>query len=79
MLQIISIVGSLLILAAYIAAQFKLLDATTLLYKVLNLVGSAILATIALIEQQWGFLLLEGVWAIISVWTTYRVLRSPKP
>ncbi len=71
-LQLISIVGSLLILAAYIANQFKWFDASDLRYNVLNLVGSAILAVIALIEQQWGFLLLEGVWALISVWTTFK-------
>ena len=30
-------------------------------YLVLNLVGSAVLAGLALHEEQWGFLLLEGV------------------
>ncbi|MEO8286935.1 MAG: hypothetical protein ABI670_10925 [Chloroflexota bacterium] len=76
MIQAISIFGSLLILSAYIANQFKRLGPSDLLYNLLNLVGSAILATIAVIEQQWGFLLLEGVWALISVWTTLKALQG---
>ena len=32
-------------------------------YLVLNLVGSAVLTLLAWREEQWGFLLLEEVWA----------------
>jgi len=73
--QIVQIAGALLILAAYAAAQFHRLDQDSPTYLVLNLVGSAILAVLAWHEEQWGFLLLEGVWAVVTAWSLAR-LRS---
>jgi hypothetical protein len=60
------IVGALLVLAAFVAAQRGLLDARSRSYLILNLVGSGILAVDAWHGREWGFLLLEGVWAIVS-------------
>jgi hypothetical protein len=71
--QLVQIVGAVLILAAFAAAQFGWLDARSRLYLVLNLVGSAILAVLAWSDEQWGFLLLEGVWALVSGWSLLRV------
>jgi hypothetical protein len=74
--QVVSIVGALMILVAYGANQAGWLDRTRLLYSALNFVGSAILAVIAWGAAQWGFVLLEGVWAIISVPPLVRGLRA---
>jgi membrane-bound ClpP family serine protease len=66
--QVIQIVGALLILFAFGAVQFERMETTSRTYLALNLAGSAILAVLALASSQWGFVLLEGVWAIVSGW-----------
>jgi hypothetical protein len=46
---------------------------------VLNLLGSATLAVLAWYGRQWGFLLLEAVWALVSGWGLFRVFRGRAP
>jgi hypothetical protein len=77
--QLIQICGSLLILAAFAASQAGRLPIDSRLYLALNFVGSAILAVLAWIDQQWGFLLLEGVWAIVSLWGLTQLMRGRTP
>lgn len=60
------IIGSLLVLAAFVAAQRGWLDQRSIVYLLLNFVGSAVLSAAAIAGGQWGFLLLEGVWALVS-------------
>ena len=74
--QLIQIVGALLILAAFAAAQLGRLRLDSSAYLVLNLIGSLILAYLAWHERQWGILLLEGVWALVSAWSLIRVSRG---
>jgi len=74
--QLIQIVGALLILAGFAAVQFERMRPDSRLYLTLNLLGSAILAVLAYVESQWGFLLLEGVWAIVSAWGLATTLRK---
>lgn len=77
--QVVQIVGALLILVAFAGAQGGWLSPHSLLYLVLNVVGSAVLAAVALHGADWGFLLLEAVWALVSVWGLVQLSRGRRP
>ncbi len=78
-IQVISVVGALAILLAYAANQFRWTDASNLLYQLANLVGSGILTVVAVMEVQLGFILLEGAWALMSLWGIVQILRGKPP
>jgi hypothetical protein len=77
--QLIQIVGAVLILIAFIAAQAGRLSPHAVSYVVLNLVGSLVLTGIALHNGDLGFLLLEAVWAIVSAWSLVQLARGRQP
>jgi hypothetical protein len=74
--QVIQIVGALLILAAFVAVQLDRMQPHSRTYLTLNLVGSAILAVLAVVASQWGFVLLEAVWTAVSAWGLLAALRT---
>ena len=77
--QLVQVIGALLILSGFVLAQFRLLDPQSLWYLVVNLVGSAILTVDAWRQNQWGFFLLELVWAIVSAWGLTQLVRGRRP
>lgn len=73
-MQILQIGGALLILFAFALNQAKRMDSHSVTYLLLNLTGALILAILAAISYQWGFLLLEGVWALVSAYGLFRIM-----
>jgi hypothetical protein len=74
--QVIQIAGSLCVLVPFVLAQFGLLDSRSVAYAGLNLVGSTVLSVQAAQDRQWGFLLLEGVWALVSLLALVRAVSG---
>jgi hypothetical protein len=74
MIQLVSIAGALLVLFPFAASQLGRLSTQSLIYQLSNLIGSMVLAVVALIELQYGFILLEGTWAVASLIGLGRVL-----
>ncbi len=65
-------------LVAYVASQFGRLGTKSLAYAFANIVGSGILTVVAALEAQWGFLVLEGAWALVSLVAVVRQKAKSK-
>lgn len=76
---LVQIVGALLILVAFGLSQASRLDPRSYLYLLLNATGSAILAVLAWQDQRWGFVLLEGVWTLVSLGGLFMRLQGKEP
>lgn len=77
--QVVQVAGAVLILIAFIAAQRGVMDPHSRIYLVLNLVGSVVLTGVALDASDWGFFMLESVWAVVSLYGLVQVLRGRQP
>jgi hypothetical protein len=76
--QAIQLVGAILVLLGYVLSQTGRVDGSSRSYLIINLVGSGFLAVAAALGQQWGFLLLNGTWAVISAVNLVRgALQQP--
>lgn len=75
--QLVSLAGAVLILSAYWGNQAGTLKARSRPYNVMNLTGGAILTYVAVVQAQYGFILLEGLWAAISAAALIRSTRGP--
>lgn len=65
--QILSLAGAFLILTAYAANQRGRLGPSDRGYNLMNLAGSLLLLWVAVVDWRWGFIVLEGTWAGLSV------------
>ena len=72
-LQAISFAAAMVILIAYVGHQTRRMDANGVAYNVMNALGSSVLTYVALKPFQLGFVVLESVWALVSL---YAVLRA---
>lgn len=74
--QLIQLAGAVLILTAFVLAQLERLHPSSAVYLTLNLFGGLILAVVAALDVDLGFLLLEAVWAAVSAAGLLRLVRN---
>ena len=79
LIQASALIGALLIVGAFAALQRGLTTSTSPAYLWANLVGSSLLAVVAIIDRRMGFILLETVWAGVSLWSIVRPARRATP
>jgi len=75
----LQLTGAGLILAAFALSQAGRLSAHSVAYLILNGVGAFILGALALRDWQWGFVLLETVWAAVSLHGLYKLWTARRP
>lgn len=74
--DVVQIVGALLVLFGFVLAQLNVLDQRSFAYLGPNVLGSAAMAVTAVITADWGFVLLEGAWALVSLWGIGERMRA---
>ncbi len=77
--QAVSLVGAAMILAAYAGQQAGKLSGDSRPYLILNLVGAAILTYFAIELGNWGLIVLEGSWTLISLYSLTKALIASRP
>ena len=61
----------------YAAIQAGRLGRESRVFNALNFFGSVLLTWVAVVDGRWGFILLEGAWALLSVPGMVRRGRAP--
>ncbi|WP_428491474.1 CBU_0592 family membrane protein [Rhodopila sp.] len=71
--------GAIAILAAFGLMLLGRMGRQDRAYLVLNLAGAALLTVDAWLEHQYGFVLLQAVWAVVAGWGLIRRPRGARP
>lgn len=66
--QLIQIVGALLNMGAFALLHFEIAPSSALRYLIPNWLGSVLLVVSAYVDHQWGFLMLESAWVVVTGW-----------
>ena len=80
MTLLLEFIGAIAILVPFSLLQAGRTTPRAASYLWLNLLGSLLLVYVAWIERQWGFVILQAVWALVAAWgLVARGRRSGSP
>ena len=68
--------GVFLILLAYFLQTIRIIESTNIYYILLNLIGAILACCASILLLYIPFIILEGVWAIVSLFSLLKVLRK---
>jgi hypothetical protein len=77
-IQAVSLLGAVILLVSFVALQRGWWRSDSSPYLWSNFVGSLLLAAIAVWDRRAGFILLEGIWAAVSLWSIVRPSGPPE-
>ena len=66
MSEVLQWTAAIVVLAAFALSQWGFWSVVSYRYLWFNFVGGAGLSAAAVLSHQWGFVLLEGVWALVA-------------
>lgn len=73
--QTISLIGAALLLVGFVAMQMRRMRNDGAIFNALNFAGSGLLAWVAIHDRRAGFIILEVVWALVSLPPLYRAMK----
>ena len=74
--DIIGTIGVGLILIAYFCNTFKLLPENSKMFFILNIIGAGLACYASWLILFWPFVILEGVWCIVSVFGFVKTFKT---
>ena len=74
--QGLSLLGAILILGAFVALQTGRWTSARPVYLWWNLIGAILLLVVAAIDRRIGFILIEVVWAVVSLHSIARLRHT---
>jgi hypothetical protein len=66
MSELLQWTAAIIVLAAFACSQWGVWSVLSYRYLICNFIGGAGLSVAAALSHQWGFVLLEGVWALVA-------------
>ena len=71
-------IGVLQILLAYFLNVIGKLSSKSLAFILLNLIGASMACFASVLLKYWPFIVLEGVWALVSLYSFINYLSKPR-